>query len=200
MTDFNIQYSQTTPTGRSPAAPIVADVGAPGRALADMGQGISQLGNQLYAIKEKLQQMTDSNSAVQAEGIRDLADQEFETYKLTNPQETWVPFREKQIADVQSRIGQLNFSENALAAQSVRMQSYAMTKTAIAFTDATKQLRSDTIDTQNNAVLDSFRSGDEQKQAEAVTRYIANGSNMGMDDNELQNNIYRRTYNSNRYR
>jgi len=52
MTDFAIQYSQTTPTGRSPAAPIVADVGAPGRALAGAGREVSRIGAQLQ--EEKL--------------------------------------------------------------------------------------------------------------------------------------------------
>ena len=186
MADFGIQYAQGTVSGQSGAAPITADVGAPYRAIAGAGRDIYQLGQ---TIETKRKQMTDSNSAVQAQGIRDLADQEFETYKLSNPQETWVPFREKQLSDVQSHIGKLNFSQDAMVEQSVKSQAYSQKNMASAFTDSTRQLRTDTIDTQTNSVLNSFRSGTEEQQKEAVARYMANGANMGMDNNEVQANI-----------
>ena len=44
MADFSIQYAQGTVSGQSGAAPITADVGAPYRAIADLGAGIYNLG------------------------------------------------------------------------------------------------------------------------------------------------------------
>ena len=45
MGEFEIQYSQAAPSGRPNAAPIVADVMAPGRAIAGLGEELFRIGD-----------------------------------------------------------------------------------------------------------------------------------------------------------
>ena len=181
MGTFEIQRSTRLPSVVPlPRANMDVDTGA-----GDIGQAITGLGQTLKLINDKREQMTDANSAVEADGIRALADQEFESYKLTNPQDTWVEFRQKQATDVSTKISQLKFSKDALSREMAKTQTYAKIGTASALTDATRQLRTDTIDAQYGAMVKSFRTNDEIKIKEATDRYIANGNNMGKDGNEV---------------
>ena len=52
MGEFEIQYSQAAPSGRPNAAPIVADVMAPGRAIAQAGSDIANMGQRM-AIRDQ---------------------------------------------------------------------------------------------------------------------------------------------------
>ncbi len=141
------------------------------------------------AIELKRQQMQDANSAVLANTLRKTADAEFETFKLTNPQETWEPERIRQTQEVSESVSMLNFSPDALVAQQIKSESYSDIEPAQALTDATRQLRTDTIQAQTQALVDAFRTGGAREQLESVTRYRDNGANMGKDKVEVLNDI-----------
>ena len=133
--------------------------------------------------------MTDANSAVEADGLRTLADEEYKQFKATNPQETWEDFRRKQTEEVAQNVSQLSFSNKARTRQQVRSQSYSEISTARALTDSTLQLREDTIETLTENLTDAFRSGDPEKIADAKQLYKDSGNNMGKDENEVSSDI-----------
>ncbi len=171
-----------------------ADVGAA------IGQGAVQLASQAIQkkkredegrrrIEEKRRQMQDANSAVVATKLRDTATVEFGTFKLTNPQETWEAFRTKQAGDVATKIGELDFSPDAAETQRVKSEAYTSVETAKSLTQATRQLRTDTIAAQTESMVDAFRSGDITKIAEASRRFSDNGANMGKDKAEVLSDI-----------
>ncbi|KKL91423.1 hypothetical protein LCGC14_1894840 [marine sediment metagenome] len=143
----------------------------------------------IQEIHRKRQQMQDANSDVVASKLRQTADAEFRTFKLTNPQETWEPFRMQQTERVGAEIGKLQFSPNALALQQSKSQLYSSVENAQALTDATRQLRTDTIDAQTEALTDDFRSGDPVRIAEGARRFANNGDNMGKDKAEVLSDI-----------
>ena len=178
--------------GFTPTTAVRADIdvrtgeGAVGAAI---GQGLLAGAEILSRIQQKRQQMTDANSAVVANKLRQTADTEYETFKLTNPQETWQPFRQKQTQGVGEEVAKLNFSPNALVAQRIKSEAYSETQTARALTDATRQLRTDTIQAQTEALVDAFRSGNLQEILDATTRYNENGANMGKDKAEVLSDI-----------
>ncbi len=178
--------------GVTPTTAVRADIdvrtgeGAVGAAIGQGLIGLTAIGLQ---IREKRQQMTDANSAVTANKLREIADSEFETFKLTNPQETWQPFRQKQTQGVGEEIAKLNFSPNALVVQRIKSEAYSETQTARALTDATRQLRTDTIQAQTEVLVDAFRSGNPQEILDATKRYNDNGANMGKDKAEILSDI-----------
>ncbi len=133
--------------------------------------------------------MMDSNSAVTATKLRQKADADFETFKLTNPQETWEAERERQAADVGTQIGGLDFSPEAAETQGLKSEAYAEVETAKALSSATRQLRTDTIDAQSEAMVDAFRSGKDVDIAESTRRFSDNGANMGKDRAEVLSDI-----------
>lgn len=141
------------------------------------------------AIELKRRQMTDANSSVAASKLRQIADAEFETFKLTNPQGTWEKFRSEQTTKVGQEVASLNFSPDALTREQVKSTAYTDVETARALTDATRQLREDTIAAQTEALTDAFRSADPEKIIEAVERFMDNGTNMGKDKVEVLSDI-----------
>lgn len=167
---------------------------------AAIGRGVIQLTQQAIQkkkrkdeqrrrIEEKRRQMQDANSAVVANKLRDTATTEFETFKLTNSQETWEQFRTKQAGDVATKIGELDFSPDAAETQRLKSESYTSVETAKSLTQATRQLRKDTIAAQTEAMVDAFRSGDVTRIAEAGRRFADNGANMGKDKAEVLSDI-----------
>ncbi len=187
-----------TPTGAVRAnIDVRTGEGAVGAAI---GQGIVQLTRQALQekkrrdehrrrIEEKRRQMQDANSAVTANKLRDTATIEFETFKLTNPQETWEPFRIKQAGDVATQIGGLDFSPDAAETQRLKSEAYTSTETARSLTQATRQLRTDTIAALTESMVDSFRSGDKVRMAESTRTFADNGANMGKDKAEVLSDI-----------
>ncbi len=187
-----------TPTGAVRAnIDVRTGEGAVGAAI---GQGAIQLTRQAIQekkrrdeqrrrIEEKRRQMQDANSAVTANKLRDTATIEFETFKLTNSQETWEPFRIKQAADVATQIGELDFSPNAAETQRLKSEAYTSVETARSLTQATRQLRTDTIAAQTEAMVDAFRLGDATRIAEVSRRFADNGANMGKDRAEVLSDI-----------
>ena len=140
-------------------------------------------------IEEKRRQMQDANSAVVAKKLRDTANTEFETFKLTNPQETWEDFRAKQATDVGTQVSELDFSPDAAETQGLKSEAYAEVETAKALSAATRQLRTDTIAAQSEAMTDAFRSGNDVDIAESTRRFADNGANMGKDRAEVLSDI-----------
>ena len=185
-----------TPT-RAVRANIDVRTGDVGAAI---GQGVVQLAGLALKkkkrqdenrrrIEEKRRQMQDANSAVVANKLRDTATTEFETFKLTNPQETWEQFRIKQTEEVATQIGELDFSPDAAETQRVKSEAYTSVETAKSLTQATRQLREDTIAAQTKAMTEAFRSGDMARIAEASRRFADNGANMGKDKAEVLSDI-----------
>lgn len=168
---------------RAPNMPF--DVGT-GGALGQLLIGGLTLGQNIY---KKRQQMQDANSDVTATKLRQTADQEFETFKLTNPQETWEPFRIEQTERVAEDINKLTFSPDALILQQSKSEFYSATRNARALTEATRQLRDDTIEAQTNALIEDFASGDPVRIAEGTRRFADNGDNMGKDKAEVLSDI-----------
>ena len=165
-------------------------VGAAVGAALIAGAGELQKGSaRRAAIEVKRREMQDANSAVLANTLRKTADAEFETFKLTNSQETWEEERIRQTQEVAESVSRLDFSPDALVAQQVKSDSYSDIETAQALTAATRQLRTDTIESQTQALVDAFRTGGAEEQLEAVTRYRDNGTNMGKDAVEVLNDI-----------
>ncbi|KKN21095.1 hypothetical protein LCGC14_0928890 [marine sediment metagenome] len=157
--------------------------------LEQVGEERQQQSIARKAIEVKRRQMMDANSAVLADTLRRTADAEFETFKLTNSQETWETERTRQVQQVADEIGGLDFSQDALIAQQAKSALYGSVETAQALTAATRQLRTDTIEAQTQAMVDAFRIGGAKEQLEAVTRYRDNGANMGKDTVEVLNDI-----------
>lgn len=157
--------------------------------LEQVGEKRQQQSATRKAIEAKRRQMMDANSAVLADTLRRTADAQFETVKLTSPQETWQAQQLQLAENVAAEVGQLDFSPDALVAQRIKSAAYTSVKTAQALTDATRQLRTDTIEAQTQAMVDAFRTGGAREQLEAVTRYRDNGSNMGKDKVEVLNDI-----------
>lgn len=187
--------------GFTPTRAVRADIDVrTGDVGAAIGQGAVLLAGQAIRekkrqdedrrrIEEKRRQMQDANSAVIATKLRDTATIEFETFKLTNPQETWEQFRTKQAGEVANKIGELDFSSNAAETQRLKSEAYTFVETARSLTQATRQLRIDTIAAQTEAMVDAFRSGDATKIAEASRRFSDNGANMGKDKVEVLSDI-----------
>lgn len=199
MANFPIKFTERTISGRGPSvrANINVRQGDVGKAV---GQGLILGGRILRFVKEKerirlekiaqkRQQMMDANFGVQAKKLRDLADEEFDTYKLTNPQETWVEFRQKQTVKVAEEISKLPFSPDVLAKEQLKAEAYSEVSTAKALTDSTLQLRTDTIEALTESLTDAFRSGEPEEIVEAVKVYRDNGANMGKDKVEVLNDI-----------
>ncbi len=140
-------------------------------------------------IREKRQQMSDANNSVLATKVRKQKDTEFATFKLTNPQETWEKFRAEQTEQAAGEVDALPFSDDARERERFKSVSYTDVETAQALTDATRQLRTDTIDAQTEALTEAFRTGSPEEIAESTRRYIDNGANMGKDKVEVLNDI-----------
>lgn len=157
-----------------------------GQAIAGFGEAGFDLG---LRIRQKRQEMTDANSSVQADDLRRLADEEFEAFKLINPQDTWEKERLRQTGEVAENISKLPFSPSALSQQQIKSENYTNISTATALTDATRQLREETIVLQTNALTAAFRSGDPVKIAEQSRIFADNGSNMGMSKGIVLANI-----------
>ncbi len=187
MARFDIQRAPEK-LGVVPTTAVRAnlDVSTGGAAL---GQAIAGAGLALQQIRQKRQQMTDGNSSVEADRLRSLADEEFKQFKLVNPQETWENERLKQTVGVGEEVAKLNFSPNALSAERQKSKTYSDVSTARALTDATFQLRKDTIDAQTESLVGAFRSGNPEKILEATKRYNDNGANMGKDKAEVLSDI-----------
>ena len=160
-----------------------------GRGILDLGEKLQKGSITRKAIEAKRRQMMDANSAVLADTLRRTADAEFETFKLTNPQETWETERIRQVQQVANEISGLDFSQDALITQQAKSALYGSVETAQALTAATRQLRTNTIEAQTQAMVDAFRTGGAREQLEAVTRYRDNGTNMGKDKVEVLNDI-----------
>ena len=126
----------------------------------ELGRAVGQAGLQavsiISGIRQKRQQMTDATSSVSAQRIRDKATLDFQTFKLTNPQETWEEFRLKQAGEVGQEIGVLDFSDEQRVIQQAKSQSYTEVETARALRDATLQLRKDTIDALTESLVEAF--------------------------------------------
>lgn len=171
-------------------APIRVDpsvgAGAPGAAV---GQAVVAGLSIIQRIQQKRREMTDSNSIVQANALRNKADVGFETFKLNNPQETWQEFRVKQTQQVSNQVSGLDFSQEVLQSQNIRSKAYSKVSNARALGDATRQLRTDTIETQTTALVEAFATGNPQKILDQVNLFRGQGNNMGKDENEVTNDI-----------
>ena len=167
--------------------------GAVGAAIGEAliaGAGELQKGSaRRAAIELKRREMMDDNMSVIAKKMRDTATITFNTFKRTNPQETWEPERIKQTQEVANAITGLDFSPDALLLESLKSDAYSAVESARAFDDATKKLVEDTIEAQTQALVDAFRTGGAKEQLEAATRYRDNGANMGKDKVEVLNDI-----------
>ena len=167
--------------------------GAVGAAIGEalvVGAGALQKGSaRRAAIELKRREMMDDNMSVIAKKMRDTATITFNTFKRTNPQETWEPERIKQTQEVANAITGLDFSPDALLLESLKSDAYSAVESARAFDDATKKLVEDTIEAQTQSLVDAFRTGGAKEQLEAVTRYRDNGTNMGKDKVEVLNDI-----------
>ena len=141
------------------------------------------------AIELKRRQMMDDNMSVIAKQMRDTATITFNTFKLTNPQETWEPERIKQTQEIADGIAELDFSPDALLTENLKSSAYSSVESAKAFSDATRQLVKDTVEAQTQAMVDAFRTGGAREQLDAITRYRDNGTNMGKDKVEVLNDI-----------
>ena len=199
MAKFPPQFTERTVSGRGPSVRAKIDVrqGDVGRAV---GQGLIVGGRILRFVKEKerlrlekiaqkRQEMMDANFGVQAKKLRNIADEEFKTYKFTNPQGTWVEFRQKQTTKVAEEISKLPFSPDILAKEQLKAEAYSEVSTAKALTDSTLQLRTDTIEALSESLTDAFRSGEPEEIVEAIRVYKDNGANMGKDKIEVLNDI-----------
>jgi hypothetical protein len=183
---FPIIRTERTISGRGPSVRAALDVRTGGRELAE---AVSGLGETLFKIGLRRQQMTDANSSAQAQKLRDLADEEYKQFKATNPQEMWQGFRKEQTERVGQEVGNLPFSPLALEEERIRSEMYSEVSTARALTEATFQLRKDTIDALTEDMVDSFRSGKPQRILDSTRRFIDNGANMGKDENEVLSDI-----------
>lgn len=177
----NIDVSGQQGTGAAIGQALVAGAGT----LQEGAEKKAREAEKRVRIEEKRRQMMDANSAVVANKLRQTADAEFETFKLTNPQETWEPFRIRQTQKVANDVAELDFSPNVLATQQLKSESYSDIQSAKALTAATRQLRTDTIEAQQESLVAAFRSKDPNDVVEATSRYIENGANMGKDKAEV---------------
>jgi len=175
--------------GFTPSPTVRADIdvrtGAGELAQTVSGAAISFVSQ----IRRKRQEMTDATSSVTAQGLRDTATIEFDTFKLTNPQETWEDFRRKQTEQIAQQVSQLSFSDRMRAIQQAKSESYSDIEPARALRDATLQLRTDTIDALTGSITAAFRSGEPERITEQIKLYRANGANMGKDKIEVLNDI-----------
>lgn len=178
--------------GFVPTTAVRADIdvrtgeGAVGTAI---GQAIVLGGKMLLEIRKRRQQMTDAVSSVTADKLRQVADAEFDTFKLTNPQETWEDFRKKQAETISQKIAGLQFSNEAQIIQQAKSATYSEVSVARAITDATLQLRTDTIGALTENMVEAFRTGDPKKILDSTKTFTANGSNMGKDKAEVLSDI-----------
>lgn len=198
MAKFPITKTKRVPPGRLPALqeriPTTFTGGAEvSGAIVEAGfaavEAVAQKIKRRQKIEAKRVKMQDANSSVLATKLRQQADADFETYKLTNPQETWEAFRVKQAESVGQEVAKLPFSDDALAAEQVKSQSYNDVEAAKALTASTRQLRTDTIDSQTEAMTNAFRTGNLEEIAEATRRFSELGPEMGKDRNEVLNDI-----------
>ena len=119
------------------------------------------------AIELKRREMMDDNMSVIAKKMRDTATITFNTFKRTNPQETWEPERIKQTQEVADAIAELGFSPDALVTETLKSNAYSSVESAKAFSDATEQLVEDTIQAQTQALVDAFRTGGAKEQLQS---------------------------------
>jgi hypothetical protein len=165
------------------------DAGAVGRALGGLaiagGQVIQRQQQRKAAIEQKRQQMTDGNSSAMANNIRNASDESFKTFKSVNPQESWQAERERINKESSEAINKLPFSPTALASEDIRTKGWADLSGRKALGDATRQLQTDTIAVQVDAMTEAFRTGSAIDKATAATRYADLGANMGKDKAEV---------------
>lgn len=105
MGTFDIEYSQRLPSGRSTAAPITADVGAEGRAIAQAGGAVFGIGQQ---IQEAEDAMEFSDLKRKSEEIWNAA---YNTMATENDSEIRAKVYQKAVGDM-----------NALQSKSGRVQ------------------------------------------------------------------------------
>ena len=159
--------------------------GAIGQGLIAGIKAIKEKSDRRKLIELKRQEMTDGNSSALATNIRNAADVSFRTFKTVNPQETWETERERVNKESTEAINKLSFSPDALTTENIRTEGWADVSGRKALGDATRQLQTDTIDVQTDAILQAFTSGSAQEQATAATRYASLGPNMGKDKAEV---------------
>lgn len=191
MGEFEITRARPT-LGFTPSSGVRANIDTrtgQGAVGAAVGQALVAGGQKALDIMEKRQQMTDANSNVTANKFRSVSDAEFEAFKLTNPQETWVTERERLNERVDGQIGSLEFSSIAGRLQQTKSQAISEVNSAEALTSATRQLRTDTIDALTNDMTAAFRTGDAKTIAESTRRFADNGDNMGKDKAEVLSDI-----------
>ncbi len=133
--------------------------------------------------------MMDGNNSTLAIAIRQEADLVFGDFKRTNPQETWEAERIRQTEQVAQAVAKLPFSPDALEREKVKSIAYSRVETTRALVDSTRQLQIDTIDAQETALTEAFRSGRPEDIVEATKRYRDLGAEMGKDKVEVLNDI-----------
>jgi len=196
MAKFEIQTARPE-LGFTPATGVRADIdvrqgdvgAAVGQVLIAGGRELGRRSVRKEGIRVKRQQMIDANLSVRADKFRQIADEERKQFQATNPQEGWEKFAQEQTQRVSEEISALDFSPDVLIAERLKSETYSAVSTAKALTDATLQLRTDTIDAQTEAMTEAFRTGGAKQQLEVVTRFRDNGANMGKDKVEVLNDI-----------
>lgn len=191
---FPIEKAGPLRTTGAVQAPIRIDPSI-GSAGAAVGQAVVAGLGFAQRIQQKRREMTDANSTVAAQQQRNLADEKFRQFKLLNPQETWTDERERLNTEATTAIDTLDFSEAARQRQNIIMNGteetagYSEISNARALTDATRQLRTDTIETQTAALVEAFAIGNPERILAQTKLFIAQGDNMGKDKNEVLNDI-----------
>ncbi len=174
MSEFPIVRARQR-LGFTPSTAVRANIDVrtgEGQVGAAIGQGLLQVGQQVQRIQQKRRDMTDTRSAVTANSLVDEAVKENIAFRETNADTTtWPKDLQERLARAESRIGQLDFSDDRRILVNAQFQANsrgAFSNSLIAET------RREADDTRGAVILDvteAVRSGNEQDKTDSIKRF-----------------------------
>jgi hypothetical protein len=177
MGEFGITTARKE-LGFTPSTGVRGNVNV--RGIRGEGAAIGQALIAGFKIWKARQEMQDGNSSVEAAQLRKVADAEFETFKLKNPQDTWVTERKRLDERTAGEIGSLQFSSRAREVELSKQSLYSQEREQLALASATRQLQKETLIIQTKGLEEAFAQGDPQKKIDQVKTFMTSMAAMGM--------------------
>ncbi len=154
----------------STAVPLGQVAADPGTGVA-IGQAVLGGIEKISEIQQKRQQMEDTRSAIEADGLLDEAIKKNEAFRLTTTDtKAWANNLQQGLKAVETTAGQKPMSDNARSLWNAKFQAASRIATANSTIAETRREAKDTKDALAVDIRNSIRSGDEEKQISSVAR------------------------------
>jgi hypothetical protein len=194
------------PSGNVGAAPISLDVasqgggeGIPGRAEAQMfqglenlGRGVSDFGQKMFQLEQRKQQLTDNNASIEAKRIRERGRIEFEKWKATNPHTEWARGQAQINEQMNSELASIDgVSDQWREATALESRFYNDTSMVRAETQATIQLGKESVEAADFDLTKSITQygPDSQEAKESTALAVSQYKTAGFSDKQIEMRI-----------